>query len=692
MEDTALPVEAPAKPEVVLVPTSQFPELSYKFPVFNPFQSAFVPHHNLDENVVVSARTGAGKTVIAEMCINHSVSVQGKRAIFLAPMRSLVKEKFDDWSDENHSFSEFGVSMVSGDYRLTDARQKELDKNKIVLMTSEMLDSRTRRMHLEKNEWLLKTDVIVVDEAHIIGMLDEQEQPLEGRGHKLECALMRFTKLNPKCRIVLLSATLPNLPDIGRWITKLNGKHTEVIVSDYIPQPVDWHLEQYPEVTGWGTYHINKASMIRRAVEVLKQHPDDMWLIFTHSKKEGKQMQGVLSEQLGEQVEFHSADLDKEARIVLEKRFKGREATKLIATSTLAYGVNMPARRVMILDKNRGLSPVHTYDIKQMGGRAGRPGIDDRGDVHWIVGDKSARAAQFQIDNMPEAKSLMFDVDVFAFHIVAEVAGGSIRNREDVIEFYNRCLACHQGAVVTKEWLDKLVDSLVRHLAIKIGDDGEFKITALGRIASNIYFSPFDIHGWWSNWKTLTDKKIKNDAALIWAWGAIRSNSMTYLPKDCIDALDDFRKELNQPEWNMKGCEAAIVGLWKHIKGKPEDIPPSSIGPTRGLIADSERHEQAMKMIDQMYGHFEKAEGIKLLSIRIKYGCGWNQARLCTLSGIGKVRAEKLIKAGIKTVDQFVKETKKCIEILGAKIYNNAIPEDDNLELEYMDFEKDTNG
>ncbi len=283
----------------------------------------------------------------------------------------------------------------------------------------------------------------------------------------------------------------------------------------------------------------------------------------------------------------------------------------------------------------------------------------------------------------------MFDVDVFAFHIVAEIAGGSIKTRNDVIEFYNRCLACHQGAAVSEEWLDKLIDSLLKHLAIKMSDiPGEYKITNLGRIASNMYFSPFDVHGWWSNWKTITDKGIKSDAALIWAWTAIRSNSMSYLPKDCIDDLDEFNKEFGHPEIYLKGCEAAIVGLWKHIKGRGDELAPSSIGPTRGLIADYERYEQTILMIDSMYGKFNKQEGIKLLGMRIKYGCGWSQARLCTLSGIGRARADKLVKAGIKSVEDFLAQSTKCIELLGEKIYRNAaIETEDNLETEYTDFE-----
>ncbi len=79
-----------------------------------------------------------------------------------------------------------------------------------------------------------------------------------------------------------------------------------------------------------------------------------------------------------------------------------------------------------------------------------------------------------------------------------------------------------------------------------------------------------------------------------------------------------------------------------------------------------------------------------MLGMRIKYGCNWTCARLCGLDGIGKVRAAKLVQAGIRSVEDFRKESQKCIEILGEKIYNNATvsyDESTGIEAEYPDVE-----
>ena len=666
--------------EIILTPTSKYAELKYKFLTMNPFQSQFEQSYDHESNCVCSAPTGSGKTVIAELCVLKALN-KGKRAIFLAPMRALVREKYEEWSAKDHPFSEFGCSIMTGDYKLTAAKKKELAVNKTIIMTSEMLDSRSRRMNAEGNSWLLETDVLVIDEAHIIGMFNEGQEPLQERGHRLEAAIMRFTKLNPTCRIVLLSATLPNLPQLGEWLKKLNGKETKIIVSTYRPQPLDWNLETYPEQIGYGSYFKNKAAMFQTALSTIQEHPEDIWLVFCHSKTDGRAIKEMIEDAgINNNVPFHSADLDKDERIEIESVFKERKHRILIATSTLAYGVNTPARRVLILDDKRGLNKVHPYDIKQMGGRAGRPGLDPKGDVHWVVGDKSTNYANMCINNIPPAKSQMFDLDVFAFHVVAEIAEGGIKSFAEIKEFYDRSLACFQGALVSEEWLKQLTDKLVECQVVKWVDDHETKsltVTALGKIASWLYFSPFDIYQWHNNLQVLVKSGRKDDIAFAWAWASVRSNSMSYIPKDIKTQAETFARELNGLG-SMKNCEAACVGLWMQLQGRDHKTVPSSVLPMmRNLIYDSERHHQAISLIDSMYLHAGKTEGLKMLSVRIKYGVGWDVAKLCQLPGIGKVRGEKLIKSGIKSKEDLIEKKEQGIEILGDKIYEKALEKEE---------------
>lgn len=655
-----------------LIATTVFPKMGYKFPFFNPFQSLFYPEYNKDTNVVVSAPTGSGKTVIAEMIVNNAVVENNGRAIFLAPMRSLTLEKFTDWTKENHPFAEFKPSILTGDFKLTEAKKKELQESKVICMTSEMLDSRTRRMKAEGNAWLSEVTALIVDESHIIGMKNENTVPLQERGHKLESAIMRFTQLNKNARIILLSATLPNLPELGGWLEKLNRKKTNIIVSDYHPQPVIWHLDTYHEVTGYGSYHTNKSNMFGKAVDTLQAFPDDMWLIFCHSKNDGRRMQNLIQQQLDFTPPFHCADLEKGERIEFENGFKDKKHKILIATSTLAYGVNLPARRVMILDSKRGLTTVHPYDIKQMGGRAGRPGIDPCGDVHWICGSVEQYECKRTIDQMPKAESLMFDLDTFAFHIVTEIAEGQVRTRQHVIDWYNRCLAAHQGAQVTEQWINDLINKLIEVQAIT-ENNSILTSTNLGRVASWLYFSPFDVWNWHCNLKAVANSKREDDAAIAWMWGSVRNNAMSYIPKDCSNVVSDFQYKL-KGIGPIKQCETICAGIYLQLQGKEwKDMPSSVISPVRNIIHDVERYAQALLLIDSKYAHTDSTLLIKMAAIRIAYGVDKNAAKFCMLPKIGKKRAQALIKSNVMSLQEFIQKDEICKEILGEKIYSDAV-------------------
>lgn len=652
-----------------LIPTSKIPELKYKFEYLNPFQSEFYPLHKEHKNVVCAAQTGAGKSVIAEMAIYNSVVNNGKRAIFLAPMRALAQEKYDDWTVEGHPFNEYGVSILTGDYKLTAKKKEELDRNKIIVMTSEMLDSRSRRMKSEGNKWLYEVTTLIVDESHIIGMSGD-EDAIKARGHKLEAAIMRFTYYNKNSRIIMLSATLPNLPEIGQWLTKLNKLETITIVSNWRPQPLEWHLQIYPESTKWGSYFANQESMFQTGLDVISKNPEDMWLVFCHSKTVGRQFVSRLSQRFKTDIPFHCADLDKGDRIEIEQSFKNKNIKIMCATSTLAYGVNMPARRVLILGTKRGLNLVHPYDIRQMGGRAGRPGIDPRGDIHWIVGDGDMGFATKVITGIPEAKSQMFDIDVFAFHVVAEICEGDIKTRKDVYDYYTKCLACHQGAKVTEQWINKLVNTLIDMKSIK--EEGDIlTIAPLGKISSWMYFSPFDIFHWSENLRTVLDTRATGDWTIAWMIASTRSNAMSYIPKDIKNELYGLNAIRELP---IRNCEAAILGIKLKLEGKDyKNIPSSCIPLVKNISFDIERIAQTLLLIDKMHLRKFAEKFIKKVAIRVSYGVGWEAADLCTLPRIGKSRANKLIASGIKSIADLKDNPKLGKKLLGESTYNTAL-------------------
>jgi len=323
---------APVVPEKVIpiIATSQYPHLTFRFENFNPVQSEVFQYYGNDVNCVVAAATSAGKTTVAEMFMAHSIS-QGKKAIFLSPLRAVSQEKYEDWTNESHDWSKLNVSIVTGDYQLTDKRVEELNNANVVIVTSEMLDSRTRRITIEKNNWILNAGTLVVDESHLLCM--------KGRGDKLESALMRFSKQNPTCRIVLLSATMPNVDELARWLTSLNNKKTELINSKYRPIQLDIHYEQYDD---YGKYQNVEQNKIQRAVELTKLlvSKNEQVLVFVHAKSTGNKLLESLHN-IGIDAKFHYSDLTLAQRKEIHQKTKTKEIKVLIATSGLAWGINI---------------------------------------------------------------------------------------------------------------------------------------------------------------------------------------------------------------------------------------------------------------------------------------------------------------------------------------------------------------
>lgn len=308
--ESYLPFAPPESEPEQWTPTSEFPLLAFPFETFNPLQSLVLPHVIGDTNVVVAAPTSAGKTVVAELVIAEALS-RGKKGIFLSPLKAVTQEKYDDWT--RGVFKGRNISIVTGDYQLTEKRVEELAKAEVILLTSEMLDSRTRRMLQERNAWLLDVGALVCDEVHLLTMPE--------RGDRLESGIMRFTFQNPNARVVVLSATMPNVDQLGGWLTRLNGKESVVIKSSWRPVPHEMHYLPHPTIGL--RYGDIQEGMINTAMRLINQHNEDRFLAFVHTKATGRQLLGALQAR-GIEAEFHSADLDLETRLSVEKRFRAR--------------------------------------------------------------------------------------------------------------------------------------------------------------------------------------------------------------------------------------------------------------------------------------------------------------------------------------------------------------------------------
>lgn len=652
-----------------LVETSSYPNYAkFPFEKFNPVQSRIFEIFKEDCNVVIAAQTSAGKTICSEIIMAQEIRERGGKAMYLAPLRALAKEKIDDWTDEKHHFADLNLSICTGDYILTDKRKKELEDSNIIIMTSEMLNSKCRNYKSESNDWLKQVGTIVVDESHLL--------TVPSRGDHLEVGLMKFTKIAPNCRIVFLSATMPNVNEIAEWVCNiLTKRKTFLINSKYRPCPLSIHYEEYEDV---GTYEMKEEAKIDKAVDILRENKDDKFLIFVHTKNTGEKVKKHL-QQIGIDCEFHNADLEKEKRHEVETKFRTGKLRAIIATSTLAWGLNLPARRVIITGVHRGTSEVDTYDIFQMAGRAGRVGYDPKGDVHILVPQSKADE---HIDRLSVPQNINSQLlkyigeednphyKTLAFHLVSEIHHGEIKTIEDIHEWYERSLARYQSVDLDDSVVDKTIELLIQVGAIK-QVDGKYEATSIGKVSSMFYYSPFDVSDLRRNFRFLFMKNLENnDYALSIALGNIDSIRMGFVTKNEKEEMSDYH-DIIKKSFGDVYLDSSIKGGYAYyclLRGL--DLGPfNSLG--RGIQLDFERTASVLNALDSMAAKWNKRNFFNTLSLRVSYGVRAELVNLCRIPNIGKARAEKLFSAGFRNPSDLVgrfEQVKKTLNMKDEKI------------------------
>lgn len=406
--------------------TTKHPISEWKGFHLSAFQIQAVSALRRGENVLVSAPTGAGKTLIAEYAIADAVA-RGRRVVYTAPIKALSNQKYRDFRDEPG----MDVGLMTGDVTIRPEAA-------VLIMTTEIL----RNSILEAPEALHDVDYIVYDEVHF---MDDPE-----RGSVWEESLI-FAPANT--RFIALSATIANLDQFGSWLREIRAQELCVIQSTKRPVPLKHRL--YEESVGifdptrlaWATKEaerhaaakLKKRSRGRGGRGGRQQHesrglrPESLdalfdqlqdehlmpTLAFSFSRKDCERLAGrnqdrqLLNQE--EQQRMRRAQLDLIERFKLEKgELKGevfqltsngvgyhhagmlpihKEVVErlftsglvklLFTTETFALGINMPARTVVFtgLRKFDGVSfdYLRTRDYMQMAGRAGRQGIDDQG-------------------------------------------------------------------------------------------------------------------------------------------------------------------------------------------------------------------------------------------------------------------------------------------------------------------------
>ena len=667
--------------ELIATSTVKHLGLEYDFENFNPMQSEVIRDGGIlqGENLIVSAMTSAGKTVLAEIVIANTVQNNMKSVIYLSPMKSLADEKKEDWEK---LFPDYKIMILTGDYDLTAEQVKSLGDADIIIMTNEMLNSRCCKHDMEKNFWI-KTNVgaLIVDEAHMIAS--------ENRGDKLESAIMDFTSINPEAQIIMLSATLSDLDIFKEWITGITGRATKIISSSWRPTVLNKHLISY-EGKSW-----EFMPKFYKLKKILEDYPKDKFIVFCPSRGESVKVCEYLQNN-GESIEYHNASLNRTERKKIENDFKNGNLRIIAATPTLSLGINAPARRVVMFGVHRGINRLEALEIVQSCGRAGRPRYDKDGDAYIIY--PSSESISW-IDDI-HITSVMNQPRTLMFHINNAIYSKRITNISELEKWFDRTFAVKfitvhpydvKGGGPKKRRLDAAINALKNMGCITVNGDN-LEVTKLGDLAARMYLNPDDVSWWNRNFNELCRRRKLNDDVQL-ARAFIHPTQVLnepYVRKDDIPVVDNFvERHLGG---NISDSDEIVTGIDCLISGNanPKDVYGKFVmwnwwcltGQEyietddkrrriikfiqRNIRNDLERQMTCIKILAG-FNKWDYADKVKLnnLEFRMIYGVSDEKVELVKIPTVGKVTAEKLWEKGIKNREDIIKRQTELIGILG---------------------------
>ncbi|KAI8973261.1 hypothetical protein BDF20DRAFT_881380 [Mycotypha africana] len=447
---------APIVGDTQLRSTSEIPppfNSIFKFETFNVIQSkclddAFYENNNL----VISAPTGSGKTVLMELAIIRTVLQKGSncKIIYMAPTKSLCNERVKDWEQKFHTFGIKCKEFTGDTHNHTIASIKDTT---IIVTTPEKWDSLTRRW-IDHKQLMQLISLFLVDEVHILN---------EKRGACLETCVSRMKTMETSLRYMAVSATVPNLIDIATW---LNAKPI-AFSEEYRPIRLERFVYSYPQMDGNMFSFDQKLNW--KLLDIIQKHSQEKpVLVFCGTRKsaeqacqailkvmDNKNIQTLLSNEntpstmnnplknkiLPKMVErgiaFHHAGLDVTDRSIVEQLFLNKQVRVVATTSTLAVGVNFPAYLVIVKStqgyQNGSLSEYSDVDMLQMMGRAGRPGLESSGCVVILTTTSMERRYKTLVSGTTNLESRLHENLIE--HLLSEICLGTVTDEETAIKW-----------------------------------------------------------------------------------------------------------------------------------------------------------------------------------------------------------------------------------------------------------------
>ncbi|MFW5902885.1 MAG: DEAD/DEAH box helicase, partial [archaeon] len=646
------------------------------------------------DSYVISGPTGSGKTLVAELMSVKAILKDKKKALYLCPLRALATEQYQNFKEKYGPLG-MKVALSIGDY---DSKDKRLGNYDLIISSYEKADSLLRH----DPDWLDSLELLVIDEIQNID---------SNRGPTLEVLISRIKHLKPEVKILALSATMPNAEQISEWI------NAKTIKSDYRPVPLYEGVYHNGTIRFKGKENrvINKKRRELDSIILETLEKNEQSIVFANTRKNSesnakraskiteekvkkytpRQRQELIKtaqkiknslsrptnqcKRLSKIVEkgsaFHHAGLVRKQRNAIEEAFKKGLVKIIVATPTLAAGINLPTKRVvmnsMYMYTGQGSQPIQVNRYKQRAGRAGRPQYDKYGEA-IILARKREEIKEFKEryieGELEPVESKLGSEPVLREHVLSSIVS-FCKDTEDLQNFFSKTF--YGKTYGTEKQLQGLLKNVVNNLDkwnfidIEKRENSPDKLipTPIGSRVSQLYIDPLSAH------KINKALEYENEIGEIGylfmisdteemrpylrvkrreepgLWSDARENEER-IPKD----LSGFDLSVSFPN---KYKLTKLLQDWVNEKPEEELMRKYGILPgiLRRYLKNGDWVVYSAEELSKITGNTEKLSGLMEIRKRIKYGVKKELIPLTDIKGIGRVRARRLSKKGIKKIE-----------------------------------------
>jgi len=663
------------------------------------------------KNFLITIPTASGKTLIAMLAILSHLSKHKTKVVYLTPLRALASEKFEEFKKlEKLSLGrKIKVALSTGDLK---EKKEKLEDADIIFLTNESMDA---NMAFQQ-DWIYDIGLVVSDEIHLIGD--------ETRGPTLEIILTRlrsgFIGRNPP-RIIGLSATISNSNELADWlecelvesafrrVPLSEAVYSRHIITNQDREETEGNLtkdrQESRHQKDWiglgldtvddGDQCLIFAMTRKNAVSWAKEAGRDVAKMLTENEK--KQLAKIsktilpennydntkLTTELAQAVKngaaFHHAGLDQRCRTIIENEFKNHSIKLLTATPTLAAGVNLPARRVVIPSvmryTNNGLEKISILEYKQMCGRAGRPQYDNMGESIIIAKGYPDEILEYYVDGEPEPlESKTLDEDsslrINLLGFIYTASKFNVTSYEKIIKFFSQTFAAYQlsdDSILEKK-ISKQLEKLKEYGMIT--DENGFKPTKFGIRVFYLRIDPetaFNMTGYVEDYVRGT----KHTFGILHMITNLPEFYLRYpIPEKYQEDMDNLinknEKLYTQQKFSNEDCFKSLLILYKWIDGmtyqnmseyfdaEPGDIfyikenAKDLVYTFTEIVKFWRDYAQENEQKKTVYEYQNLIDESDLLKLQIIHGVPEKYLELVKIKQIGRVRAQILYKNGYK--------------------------------------------